>query len=84
MSLTVWRHPVDASVAAFEFRLQDNLVRAAAGQGAEFLADNAGTGSRPASNEQCVEIGRLFTWVVPNLAPVVPEDVRAFLQHYAI
>ena len=81
--LTVWRHPADESVAAFEFQLQNNVVRAAAGRGAEFLADVAGTGSQPASNDQCLEIGRLFTWVVPNLAPAVPEDVRAFLQHYA-
>ena len=81
--LTVWRHPADASVAAFEFQLQDSLVRAAAGHGAEFLADVAGTGSRPASSDQCLEIGRLFTWVVPNLAPAVPEDVRVFLQYYA-
>ena len=82
--LTVWRHPANGAVAAFEFQLKENLVRAAAGHGAEFLADVDGTGSRPASNEQCLEIGRLFTWVVPNLAAVVPEDVRAFLQHYAI
>jgi hypothetical protein len=81
--LTVWRHPANASVAAFEFQLKDNLVRAAAGHGVEFLADIAGTGSRPASNDQCLEIGRLFTWVVPNLAAAVPKDVRAFLQHYA-
>ncbi len=81
--LTVWRHPAGGAVAAFEFRLQDNLVRAAAGHGAEFLADNAGTGSHPATNDQCLEIGRLFTWVVPNLAPAVPDDVRQFLQHYA-
>ncbi len=81
--LTVWRHPADGSVAAFEFRLQDSLVRAAAGHGVEFLADIAGTGSQPASSDQCLEIGRLFTWVVPNLAPAVPDDVRQFLQHYA-
>jgi len=81
--LTVWRHPSDKSVAAFEFQLQDNLVRAAAGQRAEFLADVAGTGSQPASTDKCLEIGRLFMWVVPNLAPVVPEDVRHFLKHYA-
>lgn len=81
--LTVWRHPANGAVAAFEFQLKDNLVRAAAGHGAEFLAHVAGTGSQPASNDQCLEIGRLFTWVVPNLAAAVPEDVRAFLQHYA-
>ena len=81
--LTVWRHPADQSVAAFEFQLKDNLVRGAAGQMVEFLADQEGTGSRPASTEKCLEIGRLFSWVVPNLASVVPDDVREFLKHYA-
>lgn len=81
--LTVWRHPADKSVAAFEFQLKDNLVRAAAGQRVEFLADTAGHGSRPASAEKCLEIGRLFTWVVPNLATVVPAEVRDFLKRYA-
>lgn len=81
--LTVWRHPADNSVAAFEFQLKDNLVRAAAGQRVEFLADTDGHGSRPASTEKCLEIGRLFTWVVPNLATVVPADVREFLQRCA-
>lgn len=81
--LTVWRHPADQSVAAFEFQLKDNLVRGAAGHMVEFLADLDGTGSRPASTEKCLEIGRLFSWVVPNLASVVPDDVREFLKHYA-
>ena len=81
--LTVWRHPADKSVAAFEFQLKDNLVRGAAGHTVEFLADLDGTGSRPANTEKCLEIGRLFQWVVPNLASVVPDDVREFLKHYA-
>ena len=81
--LTVWRHPADKSVAAFEFQLKDNLVRGAAGQMVEFLSDLDGTGSRPALTEKCLEIGRLFSWVVPNLASVVPDDVRDFLKRYA-
>jgi len=81
--LTVWRHPADKSVAAFEFQLKDNLVRGAAGQTVEFLAELEGTGSRPASTEKCLEIGRLFSWVVPNIAPAVPDDVRVFLKYYA-
>jgi len=81
--LTVWRHPADESVAAFEFQLKDNLVRGAAGHSAEFLSDLGGTGSRPASTEKCLEIGRLFTWVVPNIAPAVPDDVREFLKNYS-
>lgn len=81
--LTVWRHPADESVAAFEFQLKDNLVRGAAGQTVEFLTDQGGAGSRPASTEKCLEIGRLFSWVVPNLAAVVPPDVREFLKRCA-
>ena len=81
--LTVWRYPGKGGVAAFEFILKDNLVRAAAGQRVEFLADIEGQGSQPATSEKCVEIGRLFQWVVPNLPAEVPADLRAFLKHYA-
>jgi hypothetical protein len=81
--LTVWRHPADQSVMAFEFILQDNMVRAAAGHRVEYLSDIDGTGSRPANTEKCLEIGRLFQWVVPNLPASMPEEVRGFLKHYA-
>jgi len=81
--LTVWRHPDDESVMAFEFVLQDNMVRAAAGQRVEYLSDLDGAGSRPANTEKCLEIGRLFQWVVPNLPSTMPEEVRGFLKHYA-
>lgn len=82
--LTVWRYPgKGGGVGAFEFILKDNMVRAAAGQPVEFLADIDSTGSMPATSEKCVEIGRLFQWVVPNLPPDLPAEVRAFLQHYA-
>lgn len=81
--LTAWRYPGKGGVAAFEFILKDNMVRAAAGQRVEFLADIAGAGSQPATSEKCVEIGRLFQWVVPNLPADLPADLRAFLRHYA-
>jgi hypothetical protein len=81
--LTVWRYPGKGAVGAFELVLQDSMVRAAAGQQAEFLADIDGHGSQPANSEKCVEIGRLFQWVVPNLPPDLPAEVRAFLRHYA-
>jgi hypothetical protein len=81
--LTVWRYPGEGGVAAFELILQDNMVRAAAGQRVEFLADIVGHGSMPASSEKCVEIGRLFQWVVPNLPSDLPADIRGFLRHYA-
>jgi hypothetical protein len=82
--LTVWRQPGKGGVAAFELILKDNMVRAAAGQRVEFLADIDGHGSQPATSEKCVEIGRLFQWVVPNLPADLPADVRAFLKHYAM
>ena len=78
--LTIWRHPDDASVSAFEFQLKDNLVRAAERQRLEFLT---GAGARPATAAKALEIQRLFSWVVPNLATAVPADVRDFLKHYA-
>ncbi len=78
--LSVWRHPSNQAVLAFEFQLKDNMVRAAAGQGMEFLA---GEEARPATAAKSMELQRLFNWVVPNLAPAVPEDVRAFLRAYA-
>lgn len=81
--LKVWRQEAGQAVAAFEFLLKDSLVRAAKGQAVEFLAGaNAGPGRR-ISPTQVTEIQRLFHWVVPNLAPAVPGDVREFLQHYA-
>lgn len=78
--LTIWRRPSDQAVAAFEFRLKDNLVRAAAGQKIKYLT---GATARPATAVQASEIQRLFQWVVHNLSPAVPEDVRAFLKSYA-
>ena len=78
--LRIWRHPADQSVAAFEFQLKDSLVRAAAGRGIEYLS---GADARPAPPAKAREIQRLFSWVVPNISPVVPEDVREFLQDYA-
>jgi hypothetical protein len=78
--LTIWRHPADKSVAAFEFRLKDNLVRAAAGQQ---LACLTGAAARPATAAQALEIQRLFQWVVLNLSSAVPDDVREFLKRYA-
>jgi hypothetical protein len=75
--LTVWREKSDRKVTAFEFLLKDCLVRAAKGQPVEYL-----TNARPATPAKTVEIKRLFGWVMPNLAPTVPDDVRDFLRSY--
>ncbi|MEI6107403.1 MAG: PilZ domain-containing protein [Opitutae bacterium] len=79
--LSVWRHATNEAVTAFEFQLKDNLVRAAAGHGMQYLV---GTPARSATPAQAEEIKRLFNWVVPNLAAAVPEDVRKFLHRYAV
>ena len=81
--LTVWRNQEDLTVAAFEFLLKDNLVRAAAGRDIQYLAGTDGATARPAPPAQSLEIRRLFRWVAPNMAPVVPLDVRRFLLRFA-
>jgi hypothetical protein len=81
-SLTVWRHPRTRAVSAFELILKDCQVRAAAGRGAEYFSGE-GDGARRASAARCLEIHRLFQWVVPNLPATMPEDVRRFLWHHA-
>ena len=81
--LTVWRDSSDRTMSAFEFLLRDCLVRAAQGQRIEYLSGTDTAEARKATPAKSTEIQRLFQWVVPNLAPAVPADVRAFLQAYA-
>lgn len=81
--LSVWRHQANKAVAAFEFLLKDCLVRAAEGHRMEYLVGADAAEARPVSGTRSTEIHRLFHWVVPNLAPAVPADVRKFLQSYA-
>ncbi len=81
--LSVWRHESDKKVAAFEFMLKDCLVRAAEGHHTEYLIGSDPAAAHKATGAKSTEIHRLFNWVVPNLAPAVPADVRAFLQAHA-
>ena len=77
--LTIWRDKDDQTPAAFEFLLKDSLVRGAAGE----LQCLAGAdGANAATPAQAGEIRRLFHWVVPNMSPAVPADVRKFLLGY--
>lgn len=78
-ALTVWRNPSGGAVSAFEFILRDCMVRVALGQGTEYFSGDA-TGAHRASSARCLEIHRLFQWVVANLTDAVPEDVRDFLR----
>ena len=81
--LSVWRDQVARTVNAFEFMLKDCVVRGTAGSGLEYLTGSKPQEARRAPPSQTAEIHRLFHWVVPNLAPAVPGDVRKFLQAYA-
>jgi hypothetical protein len=79
--LTVWRHPSDGGIAAFEFRLKNYLVRATAGGKVQYLT---GTAARPTTPARTEEIQRLFRWVVLNLNATVPADVRTFLTAHTL
>ncbi len=81
--LSVWREYAGRSLTAFEFLLKDCRVRGAAGRGLEYLTGSEPAEARRAPSAQTAEIHRLFHWVVPNIAPAVPTDVREFLQSYA-
>ena len=80
--LCIWRNAKDESIAAFEFQLKDNIVRVAAGHPVQYMTV-AGSSSRTASEAKAREIQRLFNWVLPNLSPAVPADVRELLQRYS-
>ncbi len=80
--LTIWRHPHSRAVSAFEFVLKDCIVRASFGRTAEYFSGDDDDAQR-ASAARCLEIHRLFQWVVPNLPAGMPADVRGFLRQHA-
>lgn len=81
--LVVWRHLVGREIAAFEFQLKDCTVRGLT-EGTHLQCfTGSGTTARPATGTKGEEILRLYQWVVLNLAPAVPADVRAFLQQHS-
>jgi hypothetical protein len=81
--LNVWRHPSSGLVAATEILLKDCLVRMVAGRSVEYYVGCEAIEERRATAAHALEIHRLFHWVVPNLSPTVPEDVRKFLLKHA-
>jgi hypothetical protein len=82
--LTVWRRLVGREVAAFEFQLKDCAVRGLEGRsGLECFAGPDTSAAQPVKGAREDEIQRLYQWVVLNLAPAVPGDVREFLQKHA-
>lgn len=82
--LLIWRSMAGREVSAFEFQLKDCTVRGLAGrEGVECFPGVDATTTRQASGQKGEEIRRLYQWVVLNLAPAVPADVRDFLQRHA-
>lgn len=80
--LTIWRHPEDESVTAFEMQLRDGFMRAAEGHGLEYFTIDE-RGSRAATAVRCHEMHRHYQWVVMNLPATVADDVKKFLQGFA-
>jgi hypothetical protein len=80
--LTIWRDRKHQTVVGFEFLLHDGLVRGAVDGEVEYLSGLHVSGSQPATDTKAGELHRLFQWVVPNLAEVVPDDVREFLRRF--
>lgn len=83
--LDVWRDAGTRRITAFDFRLRDCRVRGVSGNAApEYLLNGESGELHAAPPEQRSEIRRLFQWVVPNVSPEVPEDVRAVLREFAV
>jgi hypothetical protein len=78
--LVIWRHMVGREVAAFEFQLKDCSVRGLADRPELEFFSGADSTSRRATGPKADEIKRLYQWVVQNLAPSLPSDVRDFLH----
>lgn len=91
--LTVWlQMTMGTPLHSFEFHHEDYFCRAtmATGQLEAYQLEDATTKSAKlttpvydTTGELNAEIRQLFRWIVPNLSSAVPDDVRAFLQHYA-
>lgn len=92
-TLTVWlARTAGTPLHSFEFEMQDYFCRAEAAGGkldvytlesADSHKAKFRTPVRDSSPELEAEIRQLFRWILPNLAPTVPDDVRAFLQRFA-
>ena len=91
--LTVWlEKTMGTPLHRFEFQMQDYFCRAEAKTGVleaytrEAADSFKGKLSNPVfdtSGGLQDEIRQLFRWIVPNLSPAVPDDLRAVLQGFA-
>lgn len=82
--LDVWREAGGGKVTAFEFGMKDCAVRGRTGTPGLECFKGIGPDAAPATETQGAEILRLFQWVVLNLAPEVPADVRLCLLEHAL
>lgn len=83
--------PVDP-LHSFELRMLDYFCRggAAAGTSAPYVLESKDATGAPAgqlvfetSGGTHDEIRQLFRWILDNLTPTVPEDIRGFMQRFA-
>jgi hypothetical protein len=90
--LTVWRRAPGGPINGFEFRMLEYFARGnTLGPELEVYSqeqvkdEHKSRYPAPALHslaERRDEIRQLFSWVVPNLAPCVPADVRTFLEKF--
>jgi hypothetical protein len=93
-ALTVWVGKADgAPLHSFEFQMRDYFCHVDGKSGVleayqrEDSGSHKGKLSHPVfdvSGSLHAEIRQLFRWILPNLSAGVPDDVRAFLQRFAI
>ncbi len=90
--LTVWlAKTMGTPLHSFEFQMQDYFCHADVQSGVleTYLREKTDTHKGKLSNPVFDQSGGLrdeirqfFHWVLPNLSPAVPDDVRAFLQRF--
>jgi len=90
--LTVWlAKTMGTPLHSFEFQMDDYFCHADVQSGVleaylrEKSDSHKGKLSNPVFDQSGGlrdEIRQLFRWVLPNLSPAVPDDVRAFLQRF--
>src|SRR6186713_782201 len=91
--LTVWYdQTARPQIQRFEFRTTEYFCQLDRSSGVLEIQSHADSGAHEGKSSNPVfdisgtlqaEVRQLFRWTLPNLAAGVPDDVRAFLQHYA-
>lgn len=91
--LTVWVEKDSATpLHSFEFQMHDYFCHVDGKSGVLEAYERAATDSHKGklsnpvfdiSGSLHAEIRQLFRWILPNLSPRVPDDIRAFLRRFA-